>query len=446
MKYYSTNGQAPIADLHKAVVKGLAEDRGLYMPERIQKLPKAFFDDIDKMSFQDIAYNVASAFFGEDVDLDALKDIVYDTLQFDCPVVKVKERQGKNIYTLELFHGPTLAFKDVGARFMARLLQYFIKQEGKNKQVNVLVATSGDTGSAVANGFLGVDGIHVYVLYPKGKVSPIQECQFTTLGKNITAIEVDGVFDDCQALVKNAFMDAELNQHMKLTSANSINVARFLPQAFYYFNAYAQMKALGKADDLVMCVPSGNFGNICAALFGHQMGLPVKRFIAANNANDIFFKYLQTGKYEPKPSKQTLANAMDVGDPSNFARILNLYSQNGALNDEDTHKAITSLISGATYSDEQIRQTMKQCYEETGYILDPHGACGYQALEDGLKEGEIGVFCETAHPAKFKEKVDDILGIDVEIPDRLAAFMKGEKQSVPMTKEFADFKQYLLKQ
>ena len=446
MKYYSTNGQAPIADLHKAVVKGLAEDRGLYMPERIQKLPKAFFDEIDKMSFQDIAYNVASAFFGEDVDLDALKDIVYDTLQFDCPVVKVKERQGKNIYTLELFHGPTLAFKDVGARFMARLLQYFIKQEGKNKQVNVLVATSGDTGSAVANGFLGVDGIHVYVLYPKGKVSPIQECQFTTLGKNITAIEVDGVFDDCQALVKNAFMDAELNQHMKLTSANSINVARFLPQAFYYFNAYAQMKALGKADDLVMCVPSGNFGNICAALFGHQMGLPVKRFIAANNANDIFFKYLQTGKYEPKPSKQTLANAMDVGDPSNFARILNLYSQNGALNDEDTHKAITSLISGATYSDEQIRQTMKQCYEETGYILDPHGACGYQALEDGLKEGEIGVFCETAHPAKFKEKVDDILGIDVEIPDRLAAFMKGEKQSVPMTKEFADFKQYLLKQ
>ena len=416
------------------------------MPERIQKLPKAFFDEIDKMSFQDIAYNVASAFFGEDVDLDALKDIVYDTLQFDCPVVKVKERQGKNIYTLELFHGPTLAFKDVGARFMARLLQYFIKQEGKNEQVNVLVATSGDTGSAVANGFLGVDGIHVYVLYPKGKVSPIQECQFTTLGKNITAIEVDGVFDDCQALVKNAFMDAELNQHMKLTSANSINVARFLPQAFYYFNAYAQMKALGKADDLVMCVPSGNFGNICAALFGHQMGLPVKRFIAANNANDIFFKYLQTGKYEPKPSKQTLANAMDVGDPSNFARILNLYSQNGALNDEDTHKAITSLISGATYSDEQIRQTMKQCYEETGYILDPHGACGYQALEDGLKEGEIGVFCETAHPAKFKEKVDDILGIDVEIPDRLAAFMKGEKQSVPMTKEFADFKQYLLKQ
>ena len=434
MKYYSTNGKAPIADLHKAVVKGLAEDRGLYMPERINKLPQAFFDNIEKMSFQEIAYTVASAFFGEDVDPDALHDIVYDTLSFDCPVVQVKE----NIYTLELFHGPTLAFKDVGARFMARLLQYFIRQEQGNQQVNVLVATSGDTGSAVANGFLGVDGIHVYVLYPKGKVSPIQECQFTTLGKNITAIEVDGVFDDCQALVKSAFMDTELNQHMKLTSANSINVARFLPQAFYYFNAYARMKEQGKADNLVMCVPSGNFGNICAALFGHQMGLPIKRFIAANNANDIFYKYLQTGKYEPKPSKQTLANAMDVGDPSNFARIYDLYGK--------SHERITSLISGATYTDDQIRQTMRACYEDTKYILDPHGACGYQALADGLHSDEVGVFCETAHPAKFKEKVDEILGINVEIPERLANFMKGQKQSVPMTKDFADFKQYLMKQ
>ena len=442
MQYYSTNGKAPVADLHKAVVKGLAEDRGLYMPERINRLPKSFFDDMPGMKFQDIAYNVASAFFGEDVDLDALKDLVYDTLQFDCPVVKVKD----NIYSLELFHGPTLAFKDVGARFMARLLQYFIRMEGQNGTVNVLVATSGDTGSAVANGFLGVEGIHVYVLYPKGKVRPIQECQFTTLGKNITAVEVDGVFDDCQALVKSAFMDEELNQHMKLTSANSINVARFLPQAFYYFNAYARMKEQGLGDRLVMCVPSGNFGNICSALFGHTMGLPVKRFIAANNANDIFFKYLQTGKYEPKASVQTLANAMDVGDPSNFARIINLYSENGQLTDVATHHRISNLISGATYSDEQIKQTMRQCYEDTGYILDPHGACGYQALVDGLQPGEVGVFCETAHPAKFKEKVDDILNIDVEIPERLAAFMRGEKQSVPMTKDFNDFKAYLLKQ
>ena len=327
---------------------------------------------------------------------------------------------------------------------MARLLQYFIKQENNHKEVNVLVATSGDTGSAVANGFLGVDGIHVYVLYPKGKVSPIQECQFTTLGKNITAIEVDGVFDDCQALVKNAFMDAELNEHMKLTSANSINVARFLPQAFYYFNAYARMKEIANTQhlspntQLVMCVPSGNFGNICAALFGHEMGLPIKRFIAANNANDIFYNYLQTGKYEPKPSKQTLANAMDVGDPSNFARIYDLYGK--------SHAKITSLISGATYSDEQIKATMRECYKDSGYILDPHGACGYQALKDGLQAGEVGVFCETAHPAKFKEKVDDILGIDVKIPERLAAFMRGQKQSVPMSKDFADFKAFLMKQ
>ena len=458
MEYYSTNGQAPIADLEKAVVKGLAEDRGLYMPKEIYKLPKAFFDNIQTMRFQDIAYNVASNFFGDDVDQDALQDLVYDTLQFDCPVVKVEE----NIYALELFHGPTLAFKDVGARFMARLLRYFLRQGGsgsvccdnvaaketdfaaKPQTVNVLVATSGDTGSAVANGFLGVEGIHVYVLYPKGKVSPIQECQFTTLGQNITAVEVDGVFDDCQALVKSAFMDEELNRHMRLTSANSINVARFLPQSFYYFNAYARMKALTKTDELVICVPSGNFGNICSALFGHQMGLPVKRFIAANNANDIFYKYLQTGQYEPKPSVQTLANAMDVGDPSNFARIINLYSQNGQLSAEETHRAITSLISGATYTDEQIAETMRQCYSETGYILDPHGACGYRALKEQLRPGEVGVFCETAHPAKFKEKVDAILGTDIEIPARLRAFMEGEKQSVALSKEFSDFKQFLM--
>ena len=434
MIYYSTNKKAPVATLEKAVVKGLAEDRGLYMPEQIRQLPNEFFDNIQDMSFQELSYRVADAFFGEDVDAESLKRIVYDTLSFDCPVERVTD----NIYSLELFHGPTLAFKDVGARFMARLLQYFIKKEGETKEVNVLVATSGDTGSAVANGFLGVEGIHVYVLYPKGKVSPIQECQFTTLGKNITAIEVDGVFDDCQALVKSAFMDEELNNHMKLTSANSINVARFLPQSFYYFNAYARMKALGLADNLVMCVPSGNFGNICSALFGRKMGLPVKRFIAANNANDIFYNYLQTGKYEPKASIQTLANAMDVGDPSNFARIYDLH--NGS------HEAITEYISGATYKDEQIRATMQQCYNETGYTLDPHGACGYQALKDLLKDGEVGVFCETAHPAKFKEKVDEIIGIDVEIPERLADFMKGTKQSVPLGKDFPGFKKFLMEQ
>lgn len=429
MKYYSTNKKAPIATLEKAVVKGLAEDRGLYMPERIKTLDSKFFDEMPEMTFQEIALTVADAFFGEDVEPEALKRIVYDTLQFDCPLVKVTD----NIYSLELFHGPTLAFKDVGARFMARLLQYFLREKS-DSTINVLVATSGDTGSAVANGFLGIDGINVYVLYPKGKVSRIQESQFTTLGKNITAIEVDGVFDDCQTLVKNAFMDEELNKHMRLTSANSINVARFLPQAFYYFYAVAQ---LGKGARPVICVPSGNFGNICAALFGAKMGMPVRRFIAANNANDIVYKYLQTGKYEPKPSIQTLANAMDVGDPSNFARILDLF--------QNDYSAISGHISGATYSDEQIRNIMRECYKENGYILDPHGACGYQALKEQLQPGEVGVFCETAHPAKFKEKVDEILSIDVEIPERLAAFMKGTKKSVPMSKEFKDFKAFLMK-
>ena len=466
MKYYSTNGNAPVADLRKAIVKGLAEDRGLYMPERIKTLPKEFFYNMKDMSFLEIAYTVADAFFGEDVEADVLRQIVYDTLAFDCPVVKVEE----NIYALELFHGPTLAFKDVGARFMARMLASQNPSEG-GEIVNVLVATSGDTGSAVANGFLGVEGIHVYVLYPKGKVSNIQESQFTTLGRNITAIEVDGVFDDCQRLVKSAFMDEELNRHMRLTSANSINVARFLPQAFYYFNAIARLIENGEFgienydytegskkalqanhnspfsipnSQLVMCVPSGNFGNICSALFGHEMGLPVSRFIAANNANDVFYQYLQTGQYNPKASVQTLANAMDVGDPSNFARIINLYSRNGQLTPEETHRRISSLISGCTYTDEQIRETMRQCYGDTGYVLDPHGACGYRALKEQLREGEVGVFCETAHPTKFKEKVDEILGTDIAIPDRLQAFMRGQKQSVAMGKEFQEFKKFLL--
>ncbi len=347
MNYYSTNGKVSPVTLQEAVVKGLAADKGLFMPERIKALPPAFYDNIQHLSFQEIAYTVADAFFGEDVPADTLKQIVYDTLSFDCPVVPVTD----SIYSLELFHGPTLAFKDVGARFMARLLGYFIRQEGQ-QLVNVLVATSGDTGSAVANGFLGVEGIHVYVLYPKGKVSPIQECQFTTLGRNITALEVDGVFDDCQSLVKSAFMDEELNRHMKLTSANSINVARFLPQAFYYFYAYAQMKKAGKADELVVCVPSGNFGNITAGLFGKVMGLPVKRFIAANNANDIFYQYLQTGRYNPQPSVQTIANAMDVGDPSNFARIYDLY--------KGRHPSIAAQTSGATYTDAQIAEAVKR--------------------------------------------------------------------------------------
>ncbi|MCM1107511.1 MAG: threonine synthase [Clostridium sp.] len=431
MKYYSTNGKTGHATLREAVVRGLASDRGLFMPEVIKTLPADFFGCIQDMSFQEIACRVADAFFGEDIPADTLRQIVCDTLQFDCPVRQVSDR----IYSLELFHGPTLAFKDVGARFMARLLGYFIRQEGRDT-VNVLVATSGDTGSAVANGFLGVEGIRVYVLYPKGKVSPIQECQFTTLGQNITALEIDGTFDDCQALVKSAFMDGQLNAAMKLTSANSINVARFLPQAFYYFHAYAQMKRLGRADRLVMCVPSGNFGNITAGLFGKRMGLPVHRFIAANNANDIFYNYLQTGIYSPRPSVQTIANAMDVGDPSNFARILDLYEAN--------HEAIAAEISGTTYTDTQIAETMKTCYGKTGYVLDPHGACAYRALQEGLREDECGVFLETAHPAKFQSAVEEIIGAGVSVPERLRAFMKGEKQSVALGSDFEGFKKYLL--
>ena len=464
MKFYSTNNNAPLATLEKAVVKGLAEDRGLYMPERIKRLPAEFFDTIQEKSFQDIAFTVADAFFGEDIPAADLRRIVDDTLQFDCPVVPVKD----NIYALELFHGPTLAFKDVGARFMARLLQWTLLhplpregrsmyplgnsnhslplgRAGEGSGLNVLVATSGDTGSAVANGFLGVDGIHVYVLYPKGKVSPIQECQFTTLGRNITAVEVDGVFDDCQRLVKSAFMDDELCHHMRLTSANSINVARFLPQAFYYFWAYAQLRSQLPTlnsqlstlnSQLVICVPSGNFGNICAGLFAKRMGLPIKHFIAANNANSVFFEYLQSGDYVPRASIQTIANAMDVGDPSNFARIYDLYGK--------SHAAITADISGCTYSDEQIAETIRKVYVDTGYLCDPHGACGMRALEEQLQKDEVGVFLETAHPAKFKDTVERIIGSEIEIPTRLAAFMQGTKQSVPMTADFADFKTFLM--
>ena len=463
MFYYSTNHTASRATLRDAVVRGLAEDRGLYMPEVIKQLPASFWSEIADLTFQEVAYRVADAFFGEDVPADDLRRIVYDTLSFDTPIVHVED----NIYALELFHGPTLAFKDVGARFMARLLQHFIhlSPAAGAREVNVLVATSGDTGSAVANGFLGVEGIHVYVLYPKGKVSPIQECQFTTLGQNITAIEVDVVFDDCQLLVKSAFMDADLNAHMRLTSANSINVARFLPQAFYYFWAYAQLvKTQSTLNlkpstlNLTVCVPSGNFGNICSALFGHVMGLPVHRFIAANNANDVFYNYLQTGIYTPQPSKQTIANAMDVGDPSNFARILDLYSRpdvQSILKSRDIAQPLPSLaeggeagpfISGATYSDDQIAETMRDCYARTGYVLDPHGACGYRALKEQLHNDETGIFLETAHPAKFKDTVDRILGIDLPIPEKLQAFMRGQKQSIPLSSDFADFKAYLMAQ
>ena len=429
MRYYSTGGKAPLTGLREAVIRGLAEDRGLYMPERIPRLPDGFFETIGTRSFPDIACRVADAFFAEDIPAGDLHGIVRETLSFDCPLREVEP----GIFALELFHGPTLAFKDVGARFMARMLRHFTRGTG---DIRVLVATSGDTGSAVANGFLGVEGIRVFVLYPKGKVSPIQESQFTTLGQNITALEIDGCFDDCQALVKAAFADAELRATQRLTSANSINVARFLPQAFYYFHAYAQLQRKGLADKVVCCVPSGNFGNLCAALFGKRMGLPVHRFIAANNANRVFYDFLQDGEYRPRASVQTLANAMDVGDPSNFARIWDLYGHD--------LRALRAEVSGATYTDGQIAETIRDCYARTGYVLDPHGACGYRALKEGLRPGETGFFCETAHPAKFKDSVERILGAPVAVPERLAAFMQGTRRAVPLGKDYESLRQYLL--
>jgi len=432
MKYYSTNKNTPDVSLKEAVVKGLAADNGLFMPERIEKFDAAFFDQIDQLSFQEIAFEVAKKFFGEDVDAEHLKEIVYDTLQFDCPLVKVND----SIYSLELFHGPTLAFKDVGARFMARLLNYFLGK--KDNMVHVLVATSGDTGSAVANGFLGVEGIHVHVLYPKGKVSAIQESQFTTLGKNITALEVEGTFDDCQRLVKTAFLDEELNQKMQLTSANSINVARFLPQAFYYFNAYARLKEAGLLEDkeFVVAVPSGNFGNLTAGLIAAEMGLPVSQFIAANNQNDVVYQYLLTGEYNPRPSVETIANAMDVGAPSNFARILDLY--------ENAHDVISKKIIGYKYTDEEIRKVISEVYQTYGYLCDPHGACGYQSLNEFLSENQLGVFLETAHPAKFTETVEQVIGEGkVELPAKLAVFMKGRKQSIALGSNYLEFRAYL---
>lgn len=431
MKYYSTNHKAPEATLREAVVKGLAPDKGLYMPEKINRLPKDFFDHIGEKNLTEIAQTVASAFFGEDIPKEKLDAIVADTLNFEIPLRKVEE----DVYVLELFHGPTFAFKDVGARFMARTLSYFVKEQGQS-DVKVLVATSGDTGSAVANGFLGVEGIQVFVLYPSGKVSDIQEAQFTTLGQNIVALEIDGTFDDCQALVKSAFMDDELNRKLNLTSANSINVARFLPQSFYYFHAFAQLAAQDSVDNVVISVPSGNLGNLTAGLFAKRMGLPVNRFVAANNRNDVFFRYLETGLYQPKSSVQTIANAMDVGAPSNFDRILDLY--------HGEHASIATDISGNTYNDDEIRTTIRETYERTGYLLDPHGACAYRALKERKKGDEKGIFLATAHPAKFKEVVENCIGKTLEIPERLSEFMRQPKQSISLPNDFDRFKKMLL--
>ncbi|MDR2358814.1 MAG: threonine synthase [Prevotellaceae bacterium] len=429
MRYYSTNKQVPLSTLRDAVLKGLADDGGLYMPEHIPQFGNSFFSTLRKKTLQEMSLEVAAAFFGGDVAAAPLRGIVYDALNFSIPLTKVTGR----LYSLELFHGPTMAFKDVGARFLARLMQYLARNEQSG--INVLVATSGDTGSAVANGFLGMAGVAVTVLYPKGLVSKIQESQFTTLGQNVRALEVEGTFDDCQRLVKQAFLDKELNARRKLTSANSINLARFIPQAFYYFWGWAQMPP---GSEVVVCVPSGNFGNLSAGLLAQRMGLPIKHFVAANNANDIFLKYLQTAEFSPRSSIATIASAMDVGNPSNFARIMDLYGN-------DYAKAAAA-ISGYSYSDAQIRTIVKRVFGGTQYLLDPHGACAYEALREYLENDKNaqGFFLETAHPAKFKETMDEILDDGIAVPGKLQAFMRGAKQSIGISNRYEDFKAFLL--
>lgn len=431
MKFYSTNNPDLKVDLRQAVTQGLAPDNGLYMPERIPPFPEEFFKIIHEKSFQEIALAVAQNLIGEDVPPTELKRIIEHTIQFEAPVVKIEE----GIFALELFHGPTLAFKDFGARFMSQLLGYFAQQQ--DQEIVILVATSGDTGSAVANGFLGVPGTRVVVLYPSGKVSEIQEKQFTTLDQNITALEVDGTFDDCQQLVKQAFLDDDLRKKFFLTSANSINIARLIPQSFYYFDTYAQLK--GRNKPLVFSVPSGNFGNITGGLLAQRMGLPIHKFIAATNVNDVFPHYLLTKKFNPRPSRQTISNAMDVGNPSNFVRLVELF--NGDF------QALSNAISGYAFTDEETAGAMRAVYERNKYTMDPHGAIGYLGLKKYLgehKEDVTGVFLETAHPAKFKEVVEETLNHSIDIPPALEKFLLRKKKVISTSADFTAFKDFLL--
>jgi threonine synthase len=430
MKFYSTNNLKHLVSLQEAVIKGLASDNGLYMPEKIPFFSSDFFNSLSEKSFREIAYDVAKEFVGEDISSDQLKSIIEHTISFDAPLAEVE----KNIFALELFHGPTLAFKDFGARFMSQVLGHFAKQQ--KREIIILVATSGDTGSAVANGFLGVAGTRVIVLYPKGKVSEIQEKQFTTLGKNITALEVNGTFDDCQRLVKQAFLDQELNESFFLTSANSINIARLIPQSFYYFYAWSR---LPKNKNIVFSIPSGNFGNLTAGLIAKRMGLPIQHFIAATNINDIVPHYLNTKEFLPKSSASTISNAMDVGNPSNFARMLDLFHHD--------HSAMKKEITGYSFTDEETRDAMREVFEKFKYTLDPHGAIGFLGLKKYQSQDpeSVGVFLETAHPAKFLEVVESTLQRDVSIPDGLKLFLYGNKKSIGCEADFISFKNLLQK-
>jgi threonine synthase len=431
MKFYSTNNKNNIVSFKEAVLKGIAEDGGLFMPAEIPRLQGNFIQNISKIPFKEISFSVAKNLLKDDLPDDVLLKIVNTAINFDAPVVPLDENTG----VLELFHGPTLAFKDFGARFMAETMSYLNKDSGK--EIVILVATSGDTGSAVANGFYKVDGIKVVLLYPGGKVSRIQEQQLTTLGENITALEVDGTFDDCQRLVKQAFLDKQLNGSMTLSSANSINIARLIPQSFYYFNAFAQVIKNNKP--VIISVPSGNFGNLTAGLFAREMGLPAHQFIAAVNANDVFLNYIQTSVYRPKPSVKTLSNAMDVGDPSNFARILDLYGHN--------HNTIKEIIYSASFSDEQTRAAMKEVYLKYNYIIDPHGAVGYLAFQNYITEKRLsnyaGIILETAHPSKFGDIVEEVINKKIEIPERLKHCLSKEKRSVKISTGYEDLKNFL---
>ena len=427
MNYYSLHHKSPNTTFKNAVVEGLAKDRGIYFPENITPLSKEFIDNIENYTNHEIAFEAIKQFVGDEIPTEKLKEIIAATVSFDFPLVNVDE----NIASLELFHGPTMAFKDVGAKFMAQCLEYFNRDN--KEEVTVLVATSGDTGGAVANGFLGAKGVNVVILYPSGKVSDIQEKQLTTLGQNITALEVDGVFDDCQEMVKTAFLDSAITK--KLTSANSINVARWLPQMFYFFFAYKELKSKNK--ELVFSVPSGNFGNICAGIMAQKLGLPIKHFVAATNVNDTVPNYLVDGIYEPKPSKATISNAMDVGNPSNFIRIRELFN-----NDLDTLK---SAFSSYSFTDDATRETMKKIYENSGYIADPHGAVGYLGLKKhGLQNNEFGVFLETAHPVKFLDVVEETLPVKVEIPEQIQKVIDNKKVAIKAS-SYEDLKAFLMK-
>jgi threonine synthase len=426
MQYYSLNKQAPDVDFREATIKGQAPDKGLYFPRQIPKLEKSFIDGIDSMEKNELAYQIMKPYVGDSIDADSMKRIVAETISFPFPLVKVTE----NIFSLELFHGPTLAFKDVGARFMSRCLGYF--SQGQNKKITVLVATSGDTGGAVANGFLGVEGVEVVILYPSGKVSPVQELQLTTCGENITALEIEGSFDDCQALVKDVFMDVDLNQRLQLTSANSINVARWLPQQLYYFFAYQQWK--DKANEPVISVPSGNFGNICAGLLAKYSGLPIGNFIAACNKNDTVSEYLATGIQVTKQAVPTISNAMDVGNPSNLIRIIELFKQ----------EQLNEILKSATISDEQTTESIKKVFLEYNYTLDPHGAVAYHALEQYLLGEQKGIFLETAHPVKFPDTVEVAIGKKLTMPASIEPLFLLPKNSIKMPASFELLKEWLI--